>query len=299
MMWREWMVAITKSPSGQEGVTVSLQAFVHPDVENQPLCRGYVSSFYGNPGYQGTCAVPPFGNGLFLNGTYAGQDINSQTWTVMQAGETGTFKLVASSKPSECVRYMGLRDCDASVVLVDDSSSSLGETSTYAAWKIMRRYDVVPIASPPASAPPTPTAVAPSTPNTPSSPALSIPGPVISAPRETYLGYVDVAVQAVGGNSDCLVSSIVVTATGNIAGSAPKVVEVPANRPGLNTIGVLVPIYNLEVNSIYAMGNVRRRGRFDDGAVKCFDSHLLQHWLNEFRYKFNPSACICLVLFEI
>jgi hypothetical protein len=131
MMWREWMIRVgsaTTSSSEQEDLTVSLQAFVHPDVENDARCLGYVSSFYGNPEYKGTCVIPPYGDGLFLNSTSNDADISSQTWTVVES-DAGVFQLVASNKPSACLRYLGLQDCGSSAVLVGATSTFLEESS--------------------------------------------------------------------------------------------------------------------------------------------------------------------------
>ena len=73
MMWREWMVRVVEDDAGTNNSAskkvVTLQAFIHPDVEETAKCRGYMSTFYDNPEYQWTCSVPPYGDGLFLNGT--------------------------------------------------------------------------------------------------------------------------------------------------------------------------------------------------------------------------------------
>ncbi|KAI8108199.1 hypothetical protein M9434_006228 [Picochlorum sp. BPE23] len=254
MMWREWMVRVgsaTSSSSEPENVTVSLQAFVHPDVENDAKCLGYVSSFYGNPEYKGTCVIPPYGDGLFLNSTSSDAEISSQTWMVVER-DAGVFQLVASNKPSACLRYLGLQDCGSAAVLIGETSTFLEDSSIYTTWKFIRRYDLVPLVSPPP--PPLPPSPLPSP--LPSSPSpAAIPGPVISAPSSTSFGYVDVVVSSIGGSNRCSVTSIVITSTGSSLGSVPATVEVSASRPGLSTVGIPVPLKAPGYNSVHAVGN--------------------------------------------
>lgn len=71
MLWREWMIRVhdTQSEEIEMYKTVSVQAFVHPDVEGDARCLGFASTFYGSPEFKGTCALPPYGNALFLNST--------------------------------------------------------------------------------------------------------------------------------------------------------------------------------------------------------------------------------------
>ncbi|KAI8101852.1 hypothetical protein M9434_006916 [Picochlorum sp. BPE23] len=267
MMWREWMIRVgsaTSSSSEPENVTVSLQAFVHPDVENDAKCLGYVSSFYGNPEYKGTCVIPPYGDGLFLNSTSSDADISSQTWTVVES-DAGVFRLVASNKPSACLRYLGLQNCGPSAVLIGETSTFLEDSSIYTTWKFFRRYDLVPLVSPPppprAPSPPLPPPPSPLPSPPPSSPSpAAIPGPVISAPSSTSFGYVDVVVKSTGGSSRCSVTSIVITSTGSSLGSVPTTVEVSASRPGLSTVGITVPLKVPGYNSIYAVGKCNSGG---------------------------------------
>ncbi|WPT17821.1 hypothetical protein PSENEW3_00005823 [Picochlorum sp. SENEW3] len=156
MMWREWMVRVVSNPSSsseQESVTVSLKAFIRQNLQDKAKCLGYVSSFYGNPEYKGTCVIPPYGDGLFLNSTLDKSDISSQKWTVIES-EAGVFQLVASNKPSECSRYLGLKDCGSSVGLMGETSISRTDSSTYTRWKFSRRYDLASSVSAPPSPPP-------------------------------------------------------------------------------------------------------------------------------------------------
>eukprot|EP00889_Picochlorum_renovo_P006890 jgi/Picre1/33920/NNA_001399.t1 len=259
MMWREWMVRVgsntsSSSSSEQEDVTVlSLQAFVHTDVEKDARCLGYVSNFYGNPEYKGTCVIPPYGNGLFLNSTLNDAEVSSQTWTVVES-DAGVFRLVASNKPSACLRYLGLQDCGSSAVLVDETFTFLEDSSIYTTWKFIRRYDLVPLVSPPPPPSPPPPASPPPPPPASPPPPAAIPGPVISAPSSTSLPYVNVVVKSTGGSSRCSVTSIVITSTGASIGSIQDTIEVSASGQGLSTVGVSVPLRTPGYNSIYAFG---------------------------------------------
>lgn len=249
MMWREWMVRVA-NVSSEKGVTVSLQAYMDPNGKNKANCLGYVTNFYGNPNYMDTCDISPYGDGLFLNATSDEGDISPQKWTVIQGegdSEKGMFQLIASNKPSECLRYLGLKGCKSSVVLVGDTSIPVSNSPTYTAWHLIRRYDLVPVASPP---PPPPR---PSPPSTFSNPQMStgIPGPVISAPSRTSSGYADVTVTSLGGSDACAVRSIVITATGSSIGSVPVNVEVSASQSGQT---VSVPLNVAGYNRIYAVG---------------------------------------------
>ena len=71
-LWRDWLVKV--EDDGKDLKKVSIQAFIDPNVEDEARCLGYLSSFYDNPKYKWTCSMPPYGDGLFLNGTeYSGK----------------------------------------------------------------------------------------------------------------------------------------------------------------------------------------------------------------------------------
>ena len=189
--WKEWTFRVMSS--NEDEVHVSLQAFINPDVEGDARCLGYLSSFYGNPEYQGTCDTAPYGNGLFLNDTKSSQmNVSAEAWTVRRPRDNtdGAFELIATSKPGECSRFMAAEGCKSSVVLVDDSSRS------YTKWKMVKRYDLVPTKPSPSPSP----APVPFVPV-----STEIPPPVISAPSTTSTGSVNVVVKSVGGNSNCVV----------------------------------------------------------------------------------------------
>jgi hypothetical protein len=256
MMWREWMVTVHKT--NDDRVDVSLQAFMHPALEDQGKCLGYVSNYYGDAQYKGTCVVPPYGNGLFLSGKEdAGNKASNspQVLTMKAAGE-GEFVITAANKPDECARALAVEDCNNRAVLVEDPVKYFTDSKKYTTWVLTKRYDVVASGTLPPAQPSAPPAVAPSpsTPNTPSTPALSIPGPVISAPNTTSLGYVDVLVQSIGGGGGtarCFVTTIVITVA-NTA-SAPATYEIPSSRLNLSSLGVAIPVQVGE-NSISAVG---------------------------------------------
>jgi hypothetical protein len=268
MMWREWMVTVHKTDDDR--VDVSVRAFFHPALEDQGKCLGYVSNYYGDAQYKGTCVVPPYGNGLFLSGKEdAGNKAsNSPQVLTMKAAAAaeGEFVITAANKPDECSRALAVEDCNNRAVLVEDPVKYFTDSKKYTTWVLTKRYDVVASGTLPPAQPSAPPAVAPSpsTPNTPSTPALSIPGPVISAPNTTSLGYVDVLVQSIGGgggtggiigttggNARCFVTTIVITVA-NTA-SAPATYEIPASRPNLSSLGVAIPVQVGE-NSISAVG---------------------------------------------
>lgn len=245
---------IRVSDSSDEEAEVSVQAFIHPDVESEAKCLGFISSFYGNPEYRGTCVIPPYGNGLFLNDTQEEDYIDSEVWTVRPIDNAvGTFALIASNKPAVCLRYLGVKDCSMQAELVQKDAE---ESSDYVAWKLVRRYDLAPVVSPPPPPAPAPLLppVSPPAPPSPQTAPVSIPGPTISAPSSTSSGYVDVVVNALGGNAGCSVSSIVITAIASSVGSLAETVEVSASRPGLSSEGILVPLKYAGYNSINAVG---------------------------------------------
>jgi hypothetical protein len=253
MMWREWMVTVHKTDDDR--VDVSVQAFVHPALEDQGKCLGYVSNYYGDAQYKGSCVVPPYGNGLFLSGKEdAGNKAsNSPQVLTMKAAAEGEFEITAANKPDECSRALAVEDCNNRAVLVEDPVKYFTDSKKYTTWVLTKRYDVVASGTLPPAQPSAPPAVAPSpsTPNTPSTPALSIPGPVISAPNTTSLGYVDVLVQSTGGTARCFVTTIVITVA-NTA-SAPATYEIPSSRLNLSSLGVAIPVQVGE-NSISAVG---------------------------------------------
>jgi hypothetical protein len=258
MMWREWMVTVHKTDDDR--VDVSLQAFMHPSLEDQGKCLGYVSNYYGDAQYKGSCVVPPYGNGLFLSGKEDAGNKASNSPQVMSikaaAAAEGDFVITAANKPDECARALAVEDCNNRAVLVEDPVKYFTDSKKYTTWVLTKRYDVVASGTLPPAQPSAPPAVAPSpsTPNTPSTPALSIPGPVISAPNTTSLGYVDVLVQSIGGGGGtarCFVTTIVITVA-NTA-SAPATYEIPSSRPNLSSLGVAIPVQVGE-NSISAVG---------------------------------------------
>ena len=216
MMWREWMVTVKNK--GDDRVDVSLQSFVHPAREDQGKCLGYVSNYYGNPKFKGSCLIPPYGNGLFLNGTEdtASKASNSPQVLSMKAAGEGEFEITAATKPDECTRALAVEDCDNRAVLVEDPVKYFTDSRKYTTWVLTKRYDVVASgASAPAPAPsPTPAAVAPS-PGPPPPPA-PIPGPRIEPYQDGQTvvtwGYIELAVESFGGNTACSVESIVFTA---------------------------------------------------------------------------------------
>ena len=262
MMWREWMVRVldAKGDSNQQSVRVSLQAFVRPEMADTAKCLGYLSTFYENPDYDGgeACSAPPYGNGVFLNGTKsdsAGGAVTAQSWTVraFPGGEDGLFELVASNKPASCSRLLGVEQCSSRAVLVEQGMSG---PTLHTAWKLTRRYDISPGFSPPPSPQSSSPSPVPSPGGSPPEmiPTNEIPGPVISAPSSTSSGYVNVLVASPGGNERCSVSQIVITASAGSVGSSPTSIEVAASKPGLSSAGVPVPLRDAGYHSIYAVG---------------------------------------------
>jgi hypothetical protein len=228
-----------------------MQAFIHPDVEDDARCLGFVSTFYGNPDFKGTCVIPPYGNALFLSSEQdTSVESSSQMWKVrpVDGAERGTFELIASNKPQVCLRVLAAEDCTSEPTLVEKSISFFKDSKKYTSWKLVKRYDLVPI-------PPSPSPVAPSPPPVPEpSPAAPVPGPAISANNATSFGYINVIVGSMGGNSECVVSSIVLTSIGNAVGSLPQTVEASASRAGLSSVGVSVPLSQFGYNRLYAIG---------------------------------------------
>ncbi len=221
MMWREWLIRVQNKD--EDRVDVTLQAFMHPALEDQGKCLGYVSNYYGNPEYRGSCVIPPYGNGLFLNGTEdTGNDvpINPQVLSITTApsgsAAEGAFELTAANKPDVCMRALAVEDCDLQAALVEDPAEYFVESKQYKTWILTKRYDVVPKTSPPPPlSPPPPSPTSPPPPAS-SPPPASIPGPRI----EPYVygqtvvtwGYVEISVKSFGGNAACSVESITFTA---------------------------------------------------------------------------------------
>ena len=118
MMWREWFVRVEER--GNEKL-ISLQAFIPPDSEYEARCLGFVSSFYGNKKYKGTCVIPPYGNSLYLDGTYENSTkAPSQKWVLKaHTASKDSFELVASNKPDVCLRVLAVEDCGKMPVLVE------------------------------------------------------------------------------------------------------------------------------------------------------------------------------------
>ena len=224
---------------------VLLQAFIHPDVEDDARCLGYLSTFYDNPEFGVSCALPPYGSALYLNSKRDVSRSSSQMWQITSVdGAKGEFKMIASNKPDVCLRVLAAEDCGSQPALVEDSTSYSANTIKYKTWKIVKRYDLVAKSSPPPSPSPLP-------------PAVPAPGPVISGPTSSTSGYVSVRIESIGGDNGCAVSSILLTSIGAAVGSLPKTVEV--STEGLNTVSV--QLGQRGYNSIYAVGNCNNGGR--------------------------------------
>ena len=222
-----WRVRVVETNGDQKKVT--LQAFVDPALATENKCLGYMSTFYGNPSYPDACSTPPYGTGLFLNGTVGDGDPTSgpHVWTVLAVGLQGDFEVYASDMPESCARVLSLEGCQDSPSLTIKGSAV---NQTYASWKLIKKYDFVPTASP--------------------SPAY-IQGPVISGPNMTSFEYVNVSVEDIGGGNGCSVGSIVFTSTGSAPGSVPATVKVPVSALGK---GVQVPVNVNGSSTIYAVG---------------------------------------------
>ena len=241
LLWREWLIRVLKNEKdGQQRIHISLQAFVDPKLEN-PKCLGFVSNFYENPEYIGTCVIPPHGNHLFLNDT---QDLgcdgssNPQVWWVLPAasGAEGEFELQSANKPDMCARTLAVEDCGYQSVLVEDTSTG---TREHKAWKLTRRYDAMYPPPPPSPPPPPPPPTMPQ----------EIPGPVISGPSSTSNGYAKIVVESPGGNSACSVVSIVISSSA--VGSAEN--DATLVQIGVTQSFVPVPV-SRGYNFIHATG---------------------------------------------
>lgn len=252
MMWREWFVHVEEE-SKESVKSLHIEAFARPDTEGDAKCLGFVSNFYDNPRYKGTCALSEYSRALFLNATKDKSNrSNPQRWTIKQHETVDdAFELLASNKPENCLRTLAVRGCDKQPTLVEGIlGDEAGEYQS--AWTLIKRYELVPPPPPPPTPPP-PTPPAPSTPLPPS----VIAAPVISGPSSTTNGYINVVVNSIGGSDRCSVTSIVFTASGNSIGSVPITKEVPTSTPGIATEGVLLALPERGYNSIYAYGKCR------------------------------------------
>ena len=247
-MWREWIVRVEDGSDGNEK-KVTLQAFVDPDVGKKAKCLGYMSTFYGTPSYPNACSTPPYGTGVFLNGTKDSSGTTNggpRVWSVRAVAGSesqGDFELHAYSKPEECARVLSLDGCQGrpTLSMMGSTTNSQG-SQIYPAWKFIRQYEMVSTAPPSPPLPPSPSP-------TPSGPPF-IPGTVISGPSTTSSGYATVTIKEVGGGNSCSVGSIVLTSTGGAIGSVPATVEVSS---GLSQ-SVQIPVTTDGYNSIYAVG---------------------------------------------
>lgn len=243
-LWLEWMVRV-QGPTDNTSVSVSIQAFVHPNVEEEALCLGYMSTFYGMQGYTLTCDAQPYGTGVFLDGSKAtgmGTEY-PQTWVVRRSGDGG-FEIAAASKPDGCARVLATANCSRQLLLLltEDSSAEY-----FKSWKFIKRYDIIPPSPPPP--PPSPPPVAPLGP---------VPGPIIAAASSTTSGFVNVAVTKFPQDNRCSASSVVFEYASVTIGAIKETVEVPAslttstvipmNRPGYHTIYAFVKCSSGEVS---------------------------------------------------
>ena len=241
--WYDWLVRVEGSGQQDDGsIEVSLQAFIDPKLAEDAYCLGFMSTFYDSPGYGSMCSLPPYGTGMFMNGSVscpAGQDTDAQKWFIRPVGDSGEIEILAP-KPSVCARAVAVKDCEYQPILVNYPVVNEASTNIYAKWKLVKRYALVPRTSPPSPVP------------SPPAPLGPIPGPIISAPTSTSSAYVNVVVNFLGGNSRCQVKSIEITAVGASVGAVPTTVEVSASTPALNTAGVPILLPYSGYNSVYA-----------------------------------------------
>lgn len=143
MMWREWLLRVEGDDNEKR---VSLQAFVPPDYAEYTRCLGFVSNFYENPSYKGTCLVSSHAGDLFLNSSQ-GAGVNSpQMWKVKDGGDssTSTFEMTAANKPEICRHVLAVKNCQSQPVLVEGEGGYFSTINTATRWKFLRRYDLVP-----------------------------------------------------------------------------------------------------------------------------------------------------------
>ena len=110
MMWREWMIRVNHDvDKSEEFKSISMQAFIHPDLEDDAKCQGFVSTFYDSPEFKGACKTPPYGSALYLNSTKDNGNESSQTWKIrLFDGSKAEFEMIASNKPGECQRVLAV-----------------------------------------------------------------------------------------------------------------------------------------------------------------------------------------------
>lgn len=223
-LWLEWMVRVQKADENSS--IISLQAFVGEEFEDDARCLGYVSTFYNVPGYEGTCALPPYGTGVFLNESQdASSDSNPQQWMVRPSRTTGEwFELVATSKPDACARVLAAVNCTRQTSLVEESLTVSAEYHT--SWKFTRKYELVPPSPPPPSPPPP----------TPPPPTGPIPGPRIDGPSSTSTGNIQVVVTELPQSDLCSASSVVFEYTPAAVGSIQQTLEVPVSSASPTTL---------------------------------------------------------------
>lgn len=72
---------------------ISLQAFIHPDVEDEARCLGFMSTFNGSSDFAFDSL--PYGSGLFLNFSRDYSKENSEIWKIrMIDASKGEFELM-------------------------------------------------------------------------------------------------------------------------------------------------------------------------------------------------------------
>ena len=260
MMWREWLIRVIAIDDKK---LVSLQPFVRPDVKGKVRCKGFVSTLYGNPKFKLACAIPPYGNRLFLSSTQDQSNDNSQTWEIRAVeGKKGTFEFIAANKPAACRRLLAVEGCRTQPRLVDEFTISGGsKTNAYTFWRLVKRYDIVSTDLDDKTVPPQPSLPS----QTEESQTLNAPGPVISAEISTTTAYIQVVIESIGGGDGCVVSSIRLTSSGSITGSLEQTVQVLiSSTPTLSTVGVTVAMIHPGYNSIYAVGQCEEEGKITE-----------------------------------
>jgi len=252
MTWREWMIRVVDVGGSGGEKAVTIQPFLRAPLADDAKCLGFVSSFYNNPKYKETCIIPPYGGGLFLNGTGDDSPNSSQVWTVRGAkGVSGEFELVAANKPGVCARLLAVEDCRSQPTLVESPVVHLTDSVKVTSWRLRRRFDEV-LSAP--SSPPLP----------PSAPPGPVPGPKISTPNQWPIGYVTVLFQSLGGNADCSVRSIGIKATAidfqYVTAPEEQTIEFDVTgRDDLRSTGISMPLPGWRYE-IVAIGKCREGG---------------------------------------
>ena len=143
MMWREWLVRVEGNDNEKR---ISLQAFVPPNYAEYTRCLGFVSNFYENPSYKGTCLVSSHAADLFLNSSQDGGVDSPQIWKVTDGGDssTATFEMTAANKPEICRHVLAVKNCKRQPVLVEGEGGYFPTVNTTTRWKFLRRYDLIP-----------------------------------------------------------------------------------------------------------------------------------------------------------